>query len=316
MACQQLKRRAANGGPRRFGVAPAQCRSLYLMTTTPARGVTQVLRTRAELREALAEVARPLGLVPTMGWLHDGHRSLMQRARAENVATIATIFVNPRQFNEAADYQRYPRNEARDLGIVQDEGIDLVFAPSVEEIYPPGFDTIVTVGAVAEPLEGAARPGHFDGVATVVAILFDLIGADRAYFGQKDAQQVMVIRQMARDLAIPTEVIACPTVREADGLALSSRNVHLTADERAAAPVLRRALLAGRARWDRGERSAEVIREAMQETLAAEPLARPDYLSVADGTTLDELERVDGPALLSLAVRLGDTRLIDNEPIG
>jgi pantoate--beta-alanine ligase len=239
----------------------------------------------------------------------------MQQARSENATTIVTIFVNPRQFNEAADYQRYPRNEARDLAIVEEEGIDLVFAPSVDEIYLPGFDTVVSVGAVAGPLEGAARPGHFDGVATVVAILFDLVGADRAYFGQKDAQQVMVIRQMARDLAISTEVIACPTVREPDGLALSSRNVHLSPDERAAAPVLRRALLAAAARWKDGERSAERLREAMRETLVEEPLARPDYVSVADGTTLAELDRVAGPALLSLAVRIGNTRLIDNEPI-
>jgi pantoate--beta-alanine ligase len=188
-----------------------------------------------------------------------------------------------------------------------------VFAPPVEEIYLPGFDTTVSVGAVAGPLEGAARPGHFDGVATVVAILFDLVGADRAYFGQKDAQQVMVIRQMARDLAIRTEVIACPTVREPDGLALSSRNVHLAPDERAAAPVLRRALLSARARWDAGERSADRLREAMRETLAGEPLATPDYVSVADGLTLAELDRVDRPALLSLAVRFGETRLIDNE---
>ena len=230
--------------------------------------------------------------------------------------TIATIFVNPRQFNEAADYQRYPRNEARDLAIAEEEGIDLVFAPPVEEIYLPGFDTSVSVGAVANPLEGAARPGHFDGVATVVAILFNLVGAERAYFGQKDAQQVMVIRQMARDLAISTEVIACPTVREPDGLALSSRNVHLSPDERAAAPVLRRALLAARDRWQSGERSADRLRETMQETLASEPLARPDYVSVADGTTLAELDQVAGPALLSLAVHFGDTRLIDNEVIG
>ena len=208
-----------------------------------------------------------------MGWLHAGHRSLMQRARADNATTIATIFVNPRQFNEAADYQRYPRNEARDLAICGEEGIDLVFAPEVDEVYPPGFDTIVSVGAVARPLEGAARPGHFDGVATVVAILFSLIGAERAYFGQKDAQQVMVIRQMARDLAIPTEVIACPTVREPDGLALSSRNVHLSPAERAAAPVLHRALLAARDRWEAGERSADALRAAMADVLAEEPIA-------------------------------------------
>jgi pantoate--beta-alanine ligase len=240
----------------------------------------------------------------------------MQRARDENATTIATIFVNPRQFNEAADYQRYPRNEARDLEIIEAEGIDLVFAPPVEEIYLPGFDTFVSVGAVGGPLEGAARPGHFDGVATVVAILFNLVGADRAYFGQKDAQQVMVIRQMARDLAIATEVMSCPTVREPDGLALSSRNVHLSPDERAAAPVLRRALTAARASWDSGERSAERLREMMRHTLAGEPLARPDYVSVADARTLTELDHVDGSALLSLAVRFGDTRLIDNETIG
>jgi len=288
------------------------------VTTTDRRTTTHVLRTRAELREALAGVARPLGLVPTMGWLHAGHRSLMQRARAADATTIATIFVNPRQFNEAADYQRYPRNEARDLAICEEEGVDIVFAPGVEEVYPPGFDTVVSVGEVARPLEGAARPGHFDGVATVVAILFDLIGADHAYFGQKDAQQVMVIRQMARDLAIPTEVIACPTVREPDGLALSSRNVHLSPAERAAAPVLRRALLAARGGWEAGERSGDALRDAMWEVLTSEPLATPAYVSVADGRTLRELDRIaDGePALLSLAVRFGATRLIDNEPIG
>jgi pantoate--beta-alanine ligase len=288
------------------------------VTTTERAQTTNVLRTRAELRDALADVPRPLGLIPTMGWLHAGHRSLMRRARADNATTIATIFVNPRQFNEAADFQQYPRNEGRDLAVCEEEGIDLVFAPGVEEVYPRGFDTVVSVGAVARPLEGAARPGHFEGVATVVAILFDLIGAEHAYFGQKDAQQVMVIRQMARDLAIPTEVIACPTVREPDGLALSSRNVHLTPAERAAAPVLRRALLAARDRWVAGERSGDALRAAMHGILAAEPLATPAYVSVADGRTLAELDRVmDGePALLSLAVRFGSTRLIDNEPIG
>jgi pantoate--beta-alanine ligase len=285
---------------------------------TETKRSTRVLRTRGELRKALADPPGPLGLVPTMGWLHDGHRSLMARARADNATTIASIFVNPRQFNEAADYQRYPRNETRDLAICEEEGLDFVFAPGVEEIYPPGFDTTVTVGAVARPLEGAARPGHFDGVATVVAILFNLVGAERAYFGQKDAQQVMVIRQVARDLAIPTDVIACPTVREADGLAFSSRNVHLSPDERAAAPVLRRALLAARERWEAGERSGDALRDAMWELVTAEPLATPAYVSVADGRTLAELDRVpDGAsALLSLAVRFGPTRLIDNEVLG
>lgn len=258
---------------------------------------------------------RPVGLVTTMGWLHDGHRALMQEARARNATTVATIFVNPRQFNVATDYTKYPRDEARDIAICEEEGIDLVFAPDASEVYPPGFDTTVRVGAVAQPLEGAARPGHFDGVATVVAVLFDLVGAERAYFGQKDAQQVMVIRQMARDLAIGTEVITCPTVREPDGLALSSRNVHLTPEERRAAPVLWRALLAARTRWEAGEDSADVLRDTMRAVLEEEPLADVEYVSVADGTTLAELSRVEGPALLSLAVRFGPTRLIDNEPL-
>jgi len=251
-----------------------------------------------------------------MGWLHEGHRALIRQAGAANATTVVSIFVNPRQFNVAADYTKYPRDEAHDLGICEDERVDLVFAPDAGEVYPPGFDTIVSVGAVAQPLEGAARPGHFDGVATVVAILFGLVAAEHAYFGQKDAQQVMVIRQMARDLAIPTEVVTCPTVREPDGLALSSRNVHLSAEERLAAPVLRRALLVARARWERGERSGEALRDVMWETLTAEPLAGVDYVSVADATTLQELDTVEGAALLSLAVRFGTTRLIDNEPLG
>jgi pantoate--beta-alanine ligase len=277
--------------------------------------LTQVVRTRGALRAALADARRPVGVVPTMGWLHEGHRALMREARERDATTVVTIFVNPRQFTVADDYTKYPRNEARDVAIAEAEGSDIVFAPDADEIYPPGFDTVVSVGAVARPLEGAARPGHFDGVATVVAILFDLVGADHAYFGQKDAQQVMVIRQMARDLAIPTEVIACPTVREPDGLALSSRNVHLGPDERAAAPVLHRALVAARAHWDAGERSADVLRDTMWQILSAEPLADVEYVSVADGRTLAELERVDAPALLSLAVRFGTTRLIDNEPL-
>jgi pantoate--beta-alanine ligase len=275
--------------------------------------VTQILRSRAELRAALATASRPIGLVPTMGWLHDGHRSLIRRARAENATVVASIFVNPRQFNRPEDFTKYPRNEDRDVQICATEGVTIVWAPPVDEVYVPGFDTTVSVGAISGPLEGAARPGHFDGVATVVAILFGLVGAERAYFGQKDAQQVMVIRRMARDLALPTEVIACPTVRGPDGLALSSRNVHLTPSERAAAPVLHQALLEAGAQWRLGERSAEVLRETMRTTLAAEPKAVPEYVSVADALTLTELDQVDRSALLSLAVRFGPTRLIDNE---
>jgi pantoate--beta-alanine ligase len=278
--------------------------------------VTRVLRTRAELRTALAAAPHPIGLVTTMGWLHEGHRSLMARARADSATTVVTIFVNPRQFGDAADFSQYPRNEARDIAIIESEEVDFVWAPPVDEVYVPGFDTTVTVGAVAGPLEGAARPGHFAGVATVVAILFSLVRADRAYFGQKDAQQVMVIRRMALDLAIGTEVVACPTVREPDGLALSSRNVHLRGEERAAAGSLHRALVAARERWTAGERSGDALRGAMAAVLDEEPLAEVEYVSVADPTTLAELDHVDGPALLSLAVRFGTTRLIDNDLLG
>ena len=278
--------------------------------------MTRVLHTRAELRAALADVERPVGLVPTMGWLHDGHRSLMRRARAEDATTVVTIFVNPRQFDDASDYTQYPRDTAADLAICESEGVDLVWVPAVEEVYPPGFDTTVSVGRVAEPLEGAARPGHFDGVATVVATLFALVGAEHAYFGQKDAQQVMVISRMAADLALPTEVIPCPTVREPDGLALSSRNVHLTPAERAAAPILQRALGAARSAYDEGERDGPVLRGLMEEVLALEPLAQVEYVSVADALTLAELRRIEGPTLFSLAVVFGTTRLIDNELVG
>ena len=248
-----------------------------------------------------------------MGWLHAGHRALIARARAENATTVVSIFVNPRQFGDPADLERYPRNEARDVEICAHEGADIVFAPSVDEVYPAGFDTSVHIGAVSLPLEGAARPGHFDGVATVVAILFNLVGADRAYFGQKDAQQLLVIRQMARDLAIRTEVVAHPTVREPDGLAMSSRNFHLSPAERTAAAVVRQALLAAREAWENGERSADALRARMRAELSEEPLAAPDYVSVADAASLAELTTLDGAALLSMAVRFGSTRLIDNE---
>lgn len=274
-----------------------------------------MLRTRAELRAALADAPRPVGLVPTMGWLHDGHRALVQRARAADATTVVSIFVNPRQFNNDADFTRYPRNEARDVQMCVDEGVDFVWVPPADEVYVPGFDTTVSLGAVARPLEGAARPGHFDGVATVVAVLFGLVAAEHAYFGQKDAQQVMVVRRMATDLALPTEVIACPTVRDPDGLAMSSRNAHLSPAERAAAAVLHRALVAARSRWEDGERSGDAIRAEMRRVLSSEPLAEVEYVSCADALTLAELELVTGPALLSMAVRFGSTRLIDNEPL-
>jgi pantoate--beta-alanine ligase len=274
-----------------------------------------VVRSRADLAAALAAAPRPLGLVPTMGWLHAGHRSLIARARAECATVAVSIFVNPRQFGNPADLAKYPRSEARDLAICAEEGVDFVWAPGVGDVYPPGFDTSVQVGAVARPLEGAARPGHFEGVATVVAVLFGLVRPDRAYFGMKDAQQLRVISRMATDLALTT-VVPCPTVREPDGLALSSRNVHLSPEQRAAAPVLHRAMVAGRARFEAGERDAEAIRDAVRAVLATEPLAEVEYVSLADDTTLAELDRVEGPALLSLAARFGSTRLIDNIVLG
>ncbi len=276
----------------------------------------QVVRTRAELRAALASLPRPIGLVPTMGWLHAGHTSLIERARADDATVVATIFVNPKQFGESADFEQYPRNEARDAALLEAGGVDLVFAPPVEEVYPAGFDTTVHVGAIALPLEGAARPGHFDGVATVVAILFALVGAEHAYFGLKDYQQVKVIERMALDLALPTTVVALPTVREADGLALSSRNARLTPEARAAAPVLRTALLKARAAWEGGTRTANQLRDTMWGSITAQRLAEIDYVSVADAETLAELEVVDRPALLSLAVRFEGVRLIDNERLG
>jgi len=275
----------------------------------------RVVRTRAELRGTLAGAPRPLGLVTTLGALHEGHASLIERARRENASVLVTIFVNPSQFNEPADYERYPRTENADVELCANAGADIVFIPPTDQIYPSGFDTVVRVGTLTEPLEGASRPGHFEGVTTVVAILFGLARADRAYFGQKDAQQLLVIRRMAEDLAIGTDVIACPTLREADGLAMSSRNVLLTPRERAAAPVLRRALLAARAAYDAGARDGDVLRSAMRDVLVAEPLATLEYVSCADPATLRELATIEGPALLSMAVRFGGVRLIDNESL-
>jgi pantoate--beta-alanine ligase len=242
----------------------------------------KVLRTRAALRAALATSPRPVGLVPTMGWLHAGHVSLVERARAESATVVMSIFVNPTQFGQASDFEQYPRNEARDMELAEAAGVDIVFAPTVDEVYPPGFDTVVSVGAIAGPLEGAARPGHFDGVATVVAILFALVGAERAYFGLKDYQQIRVITRMALDLALPTEVVPCETVREPDGLAMSSRNARLSPEGRAAAPVLRRALLAGAEAVRSGVRSGEAVRAVMRGVLASQARATLDYVSVAD----------------------------------
>jgi pantothenate synthetase (EC 6.3.2.1) len=272
----------------------------------------RVVHTIAEARAVRRALPGTWGFVPTMGYLHEGHLSLVRRARAENDRVAVSIFVNPTQFGPHEDYARYPRDLERDLRLLEPLGVDLVFVPSVEEMYPPGFQTWVIVEEVSRPLEGASRPGHFRGVTTVVAKLFNILQPDRAYFGQKDAQQTVVIRRMVQDLNIPVEIVICPTVREPDGLAMSSRNTYLNPEERRAATVLFRALQAAKARYEAGERDAEGLREAMREVIRAEPLARIDYVSVADPETLQELERVEGPALLSLAVYIGTTRLIDN----
>ena len=253
-----------------------------------------------------------VGLVPTMGYLHAGHLSLLERARRENERVAASIFVNPLQFAPGEDLARYPRDIERDRALLTGAGCDLVFTPSVEEMYPPGHSTAVDVGPVAAPLEGERRSGHFRAVATVVLKLLGIFEPTRAYFGQKDAQQLAVIRALVRDLDVTVDVVGCPTVREPDGLALSSRNSYLGPEQRAAAPTLYRALQAARAVWSGGEREAKALRGAMRRVLEAEPLARTDYVSVADPVTFRELETLDGPALLSLAVFLGRARLIDN----
>ncbi len=275
-----------------------------------------VVQTLADLRAERARLPEPLGLVPTMGFLHEGHLSLVRRAKAECKSVAASIFVNPTQFGPAEDLQGYPRDLPRDLDLLRREGVDLVWTPEASEVYPPGFQTWVTVDEITRRLEGARRPGHFRGVATVVTKLFNAVAPARAYFGQKDAQQAVVVRRLTADLNFPIEIVVCPTVREPDGLAMSSRNTYLSPEERRAATVLYRALTAAEQAFNQGEHDGARLREIMTDVLAAEPLARPAYISVADPETLVE---VDGPAeraLLSMAVRIGKPTLIDNVIVG
>lgn len=273
----------------------------------------EIVETVADMRVARARMRGQVGLVPTMGALHEGHLALVRRAREENGHVIATIFVNPTQFNDPKDLLSYPRDMERDLEMLRGEGVDAVFTPTPDVMYPPNYRTYVTVEQVTEGLEGAHRPGHFRGVATVVAKLFNLTQPHRAYFGQKDAQQVVVIKRMADDLNFSLEVVVCPTVREADGLAMSSRNRKLTPEQRQAAPVLYRALTAAQLAFEKGERDPEVLRQVMRAVLASEPLAEVEYVSLADAETLHELrEPITGNTLVSLAVRISSVRLIDN----
>ena len=264
-----------------------------------------------ELHAAHLSLTGTVGLVPTMGYLHEGHLSLIRRAREECEHVVVSIFVNPTQFGPQEDLARYPRNLDRDMSLIE-PFTDLLWMPTAEIMYPPGYQTWVEVETMTRPLEGAMRPGHFRGVTTVVAKLFNGVQPDRAYFGQKDAQQAAVIRQMVRDLNFPIEVVVCPIVREPDGLAMSSRNVYLDPEQRKAATVLYRSLRAARKAHENGERNAGMLRKAMEDVLASEPLANVQYVSCVDYDTLEELEEVKGKALLSMAVFIGKTRLIDN----
>jgi pantoate--beta-alanine ligase len=251
-----------------------------------------------------------------MGYLHEGHLSLVRRAKGECEHVVVSIFVNPTQFGPQEDLSRYPRDLDRDLNLLESLGVDLVWTPTAEIMYPNRYQTWVEVETVTRPLEGAMRPGHFRGVTTVVAKLFNGVQPHRAYFGQKDAQQAAVIRQMTRDLNFPIEIVICPIVREPDGLAMSSRNVYLDPEQRKAATVLYRSLTAAKNAYENGERDAEKLRQIMKDMIDTEPLAQMQYVSCADYDTLEELETATGKTLLSMAVFLGKTRLIDNFVLG
>jgi len=276
----------------------------------------RVLSTIAEFKQVRQEVTTSVGFVPTMGYLHEGHLVLARRAKAENGIVAVSIFVNPTQFGPTEDFARYPRDPDRDISLLEKEGVDWVFMPPVEDMYPQGSSSWVDVEKVTDRLEGAIRPGHFRGVATVVAKLFNIVQPTRAYFGQKDAQQVVVIKKMVADLNMNLEVVAVPTVREPDGLAMSSRNIYLNPQERQTALVLWKSLNLVRQLWLEGERKAERVRQQMASLIQKEPLARIEYISIAHPETLEELTEIDQPALVSLAVRVGKTRLIDNVTLG
>lgn len=271
------------------------------------------------VREAVAAAratGRRIGLVPTMGYLHEGHLSLVRLARERDAYTVVSIFVNPTQFCPGEDYERYPRDIERDRSLVKAEGVELLFVPGVEEIYPSGFQTSVRVTEISRPLCGRARPGHFDGVALAVAKLLNIVRPDFSVFGKKDAQQALLIRRLARDLNLPGEIVLGPTVREPDGLALSSRNAYLGAAERKAAPALSRGLLAAEEAYQKGERSPERLVALVTTEIAQEPLLEPEYIEIVDRENLAPWEDPQKPALLAAALRVGETRLIDNVFLG
>ncbi|MBN1160540.1 MAG: pantoate--beta-alanine ligase [Dehalococcoidales bacterium] len=270
-----------------------------------------VVKTIEEMRELREETAGSVGFVPTMGYLHEGHLSLVKKAREENPAVVVSIFVNPMQFGPREDFKSYPRDTRRDLAMLEPL-TDIVFIPSDKEMYPKDYDSWVEVKGLTDVLEGAVRPGHFRGVTTVVAKLFNIVAPDKAYFGQKDAQQVAVIKKMVKDLNMNLEVVTCPTVREKDGLAMSSRNTYLNGEQRKAAAVLYRALMLAQELVFRGEKDAGAIRLEMKELIEKEPQANIEYISIADNETLKEIHHIKLPVLVSMAVKIGKTRLIDN----
>ena len=265
-----------------------------------------------DIVERARTAGRVVGLVPTMGFFHEGHLELMKRARAECDLVVVTLFVNPTQFGPAEDYEAYPRDFERDRALAEGVGVDYLFAPEAEEMYPEGFQTSVSVERLSKVMCGAARTGHFDGVATVVAKLFNIITAHKAYFGQKDAQQLLIIRRMAKDLDFPVEVVAVPTVRERGGLAMSSRNRYLSPEERSAATDLYRSLEAAASLIESGEKRAEVVREEMEKVISAEPLVNLEYIAICDNIYLQPLSVLSGEVLVALAARVGKARLIDN----
>ena len=264
-------------------------------------------------RKIRREQDKTIGLVPTMGALHDGHLSLVREARRMCDVVVVSVFVNPTQFGPGEDFEKYPRDLTKDTALLTDYNVDYIFAPTVDEIYPKGFSTYVSVEGLSEQLEGSSRPGHFRGVATVVTILLNTVRPDFAFFGQKDAQQALVIRRLVKDLAFDTEIVILPTVREDSGLAISSRNLYLTAEEQQAATVIHRALQAAKNAYKDGERSAGRLADLVRSTVEDEPRARLDYVSVSDAETLERLDKLDErPILIALAAYIGKTRLIDN----
>lgn len=279
----------------------------------------KLITTIKEIREIVSEwkkAGKTVGLVPTMGYLHEGHQSLIRQAHAENDEVVVSVFVNPTQFSANEDLSSYPRDIENDLEKSREAGASLIFHPEVSEMYPDGFNTYIEAFGVTEVLEGASRPTHFRGVTTVVGKLFNIVQPDRAYFGQKDAQQAAVIEQMVRDLNFPVKVVRCPIIREEDGLAKSSRNVYLSEEEREAALVLSQSLKLAKEMLEQGEQSAEKIKQTMTEKIQQEPLAEIDYIKIVDHRSLQDVAVIEAAVLIPIAVRIGSTRLIDNFVFG